>query len=360
VSLARAWPLAAVGAGGAIAAAALWTRRRAVAPASELAPVGTWVFPVPVVGDRWPVISDGWGSKRGSDLHKGADIMYRRRHRGELVDEYPPGTPSGSLWHFMPDGVPALAAAAGTIAFAGNTRRGYSVVLRHADGWVTYYTHLSALFVAESNGWTLGGGPSVAAGQPLGVIGYDPTDSNKLRHLHFELWRGTRARAVDPGPFLLAWSHVRRAPVADGLARVEVLPATARPRGARNRGCLTFRPVGARFEPYPGWVQKLRGKSGVYVIREIDGPILYVGESHTDRLHETLTRHFQTWRRFKGWWQGQYGEGHDPGLTYERGAVEAAVRITSPNEAIDEEQRLITQLCPRDNLRGQCDEEAPF
>jgi hypothetical protein len=359
VSLARVLPFAAVGAGGAFAAAALWSRRRALTPASEAPPAGAWVFPVPVVGDRWPVISDGWGSKRGGDLHKGADIMYRRRHRGELVDVYPPGTPSGSLWHYMPDGIPALAAAAGAIAFAGNTRRGYSVVVRHADGWVTYYTHLSALFVPETNGWTLGGGPTVTAGQPLGVVGYDPTDGNKLRHLHFELWRGTRARAVDPGPFLLAWSHVRRANGSGGIARVEVLPSTARPRGARNGG-LTFRPVGAPFEPYPEWVQKLRGKSGVYVIREIDGPILYVGESHANRLHETLTRHFQTWRRYKGWWKDQYGEGHDPGLTYKRAGVEAAVRITSPNRAIDEERRLIEQLCPRDNLKGQCDEAIPF
>ena len=130
----------------------------------------------------------------------------------------------------------------------------------------------------------------------------------------------------------------------------------------RNKGtALAYRPVGARGEPYPAWVRDLRGKSGVYVIREQrTSEILYVGESHTGKLYETLTRHFQTWRRYKGFWRGQYAEGHDPGLSYERGSVEAAVRVTTSANAIDEEERLIRRLSPRDNLRGQAEEEIPF
>jgi hypothetical protein len=131
--------------------------------------------------------------------------------------------------------------------------------------------------------------------------------------------------------------------------------------GLRNGG-LTYRPVGARFEPYPQWVRDLRGKSGVYVIRDRDsGEILYVGESHTHRLQETMTRHLQDWRRWKGFWRGQYGEGHDPGLTYPRDRVEVAVCVTRADDAIDEEARLIRRLKPRDNLVGQAEEEVvPF
>ena len=70
--------------------------------------------------------------------------------------------------------------------------------------------------------------------------------------------------------------------------------------------------------------------------------------------------HFH-WRRWKGFWSGQYGEGHDPGLTYPRDRVEVAVRITAASRAIDEEARLITRLQPRDNLVGQPAEEVvPF
>ena len=80
--------------------------------------------------------------------------------------------------------------------------------------------------------------------------------------------------------------------------------------------------------------------------------ILYVGSS-AGRLYDTLTRHFQTWRRWKGFWKGQYAEGHDPGLTYPRDSVEVAVRVTSPAKSLDEEMRLIARLKPRDNLIGQ-------
>ena len=66
-------------------------------------------------------------------------------------------------------------------------------------------------------------------------------------------------------------------------------------------------------------------------------------------------RHFQTWRRFQGFWRGQYGEGADPGFTYPRAAVEVAVRLTSPDDALDEEMRVIARLRPRDNQIGQPD-----
>jgi hypothetical protein len=142
------------------------------------------------------------------------------------------------------------------------------------------------------------------------------------------------------------------------LARLALPSALA----LRNRGAsLSYRSVGERGEPYPEWVRNLRGKSGVYVIRDrATSEVLYVGESHTANLYETLTRHLQSWRRWKGFWRGQYGEGHDPGLTYERNAVEVAARITTAARAIDEEARLIQRLSPRDNLRGQPEEEVPF
>jgi hypothetical protein len=128
--------------------------------------------------------------------------------------------------------------------------------------------------------------------------------------------------------------------------------------GVRNAG-LVYRPVGRTGEPYPDWVRALAGKSGIYVIREIrrDGstPTVYVGESHANRLYQTLTRHFQTWRRSKKFWVGQYTgtQSHDPGLTYPRDKVTVAARVMSGDRAIAEEMRLIARLRPRDNLIGQ-------
>jgi hypothetical protein len=144
---------------------------------------------------------------------------------------------------------------------------------------------------------------------------------------------------------------------------------TARDAEARN-AALKYRPIGSTGEPYPDWVRELDGKSGVYIIREIqrDGThvTVYVGESHAGRLYQTLTRHFQTWRRAKKFWAGQYGGSlsHDPGLTYARDRVTVAVRVLSADRAIAEEARLIARLRPRDNLLGQpddgLDEAVPF
>lgn len=147
----------------------------------------------------------------------------------------------------------------------------------------------------------------------------------------------------------------RRASDADG-------DTYARDPAIRNAS-LSYRPIGASGR-YPDWVRALRGKSGVYLIRERqrDGsnPVVYVGESHANRLYQTLTRHFQIWRRHKKFWSGQYtgSQSHDPGLTYNRARCTVAVRVLPAERAMHEEARLIARVRPRDNLIGQPDELA--
>jgi len=100
--------------------------------------------------------------------------------------------------------------------------------------------------------------------------------------------------------------------------------------------------------------------------RDGSNPVVYVGESHADRLYQTLTRHFQTWRRHKKFWSGQYtgSRTHDPGLTYNRARCTVAIRVLPAERAVQEEARLIVRLRPRDNLIGQTDEltdeDVPF
>jgi hypothetical protein len=126
----------------------------------------------------------------------------------------------------------------------------------------------------------------------------------------------------------------------------------------RNAG-LTYRPIGGPGTPYPDWLRALKGKSGVYVIREIqrDGSSVaaYVGSSRAGRLYQTVTRHFQAWRRgtkANKYWIGQFTrhQSHDPGLTYRRDRVTVATRVLSDERAVVEEARLIARLQPRDNL----------
>lgn len=192
-----------------------------VAPAADGTPPpmppGRWVFPVPRWQGRAPEVSDRWGSvriggKRGG-VHRGADIMFRRRHRGELADIFPPRTkaqPSGHTSnYFMPPGTLVLAAADGEIWSAGWTPTGYSVVLSHGAPWATYYTHMASLRVSETRRGA--SKERVRAGQPLGVVGASPKDARGVAHLHFEIWHGGNGNAaIDPMPYL------RRATFVDG------------------------------------------------------------------------------------------------------------------------------------------------
>jgi murein DD-endopeptidase MepM/ murein hydrolase activator NlpD len=191
--------------GGVLTAVLLAERRGSVAekPRAVAPPSGTWVWPVPSWQGRKAVVSDGWGSRRdgGKRKHRGVDIMFRRAHRDELVAEYPPGTPDGSKWHFMPQGHLAVAAAAGVVRSAGWAPRGNAVVIKHSNTWATFYAHLASLLVAD--------GDHVKAGQPLGMIGADPLDSRALRHLHFALWHGAKSEgAIDPAPIMRRWTVV--------------------------------------------------------------------------------------------------------------------------------------------------------
>lgn len=155
----------------------------------------------------------------------------------------------------------------------------------------------------------------------------------------------------------------------DPRARVELTPEVIEGDELRNAG-LTYRPVGASGTDYPDWLQQLKGKSGVYVIKEKlrDGSsvVVYVGSSRAGRLYNTITRHLQTWHRSKKFWAGQFtGDRlHDPGVTYKRERVTIAARVLPGDRARHEEGRLIARLKPRDNLTmnpaGDLDQVVPF
>ncbi len=97
---------------------------------------------------------------------------------------------------------------------------------------------------------------------------------------------------------------------------------------------------------FPRWIRGLRKKSGVYIIRERGAEsIAYVGESSTDRLYSTMTRHFQSWT-------DKY---HTAGATYDREDIEIAVIVVPQEHARYLQNHLICVLRPEDN-RLICDE----
>src|SRR5258708_4350161 len=92
-----------------------------------------------------------------------------------------------------PMGSTIRAAAAGTVIYAGwYAGYGNMVDVRHADGVVTRYAHMSNLAP------NLGAGTTVKLAQVIGFVGQTgPASGN---HIHFEVRLG--GHAVDPAPFI--------------------------------------------------------------------------------------------------------------------------------------------------------------
>jgi murein DD-endopeptidase MepM/ murein hydrolase activator NlpD len=86
-----------------------------------------------------------------------------------------------------PHGAPILAAAGGTVSFAGrHGGHGNYVMLKHNKELATAYAHMSRFAVRA--------GQQVAQGQVIGYVG--STGMSTGPHLHYEVW--LRGRATNP------------------------------------------------------------------------------------------------------------------------------------------------------------------
>jgi murein DD-endopeptidase MepM/ murein hydrolase activator NlpD len=124
----------------------------------------------------WPVrgeILSGFGSKPGGQRNDGLDIA-------------------------APMGGPVAAAATGDVVYAGNQVPGFGnlVLIKHVDGWVTAYAHLSATEVKIKD--------HVSQGAEIGKVGQ--TGGVDQPQLHFEIRYAPsprdKAKPVDPALLL--------------------------------------------------------------------------------------------------------------------------------------------------------------
>jgi hypothetical protein len=90
---------------------------------------------------------------------------------------------------------------------------------------------------------------------------------------------------------------------------------------------------------------RLRGMSGVYALRDRGSKeVVYVGESHTGRLYQTLVRHFQDKSgRFRA--LGEWVHGAPLRL-------EVAWWQCGPSSALRRERDAIDYYCPSGNVEG--------
>ena len=103
--------------------------------------------------------------------------------------------------------------------------------------------------------------------------------------------------------------------------------------------------AGGAYHPHLAELAGLKA-SGVYgILDRRSRKVLYVGESHTGRLYDTITRHFRQWRiGFND------GRGRRRGGTmYDRDQVLVIFAVTPPAAAADVQFAEIQRLRPRDN-----------
>lgn len=118
---------------------------------------------------------------------------------------------------------PVVAAADGTILrISRGERAGRYIVLKHRDGWLSYYLHLNndtpgtddGLYDESPAGITKGA--TVEAGDLLGYVGDSGNAEETPAHLHFEL-HSPQGEPVNPYPHLLAATGASEAVVDDAL-----------------------------------------------------------------------------------------------------------------------------------------------
>jgi murein DD-endopeptidase MepM/ murein hydrolase activator NlpD len=113
-----------------------------------------------------------------------------------LITRGPVGVGSSTEVHAGLDvavaqGTTVLASGGGRVIEAGyDTEYGFFVRIRHGDGYVTMYGHMSRLLVVENE--------VVDAGQVIGLSG--STGRSSAPHLHFEIF--LHGESIDPTPLI--------------------------------------------------------------------------------------------------------------------------------------------------------------
>ncbi len=143
-------------------------------PTHDFGEMVAYPLTFPVVGSYW--YEDWFWASRASGLHHAQDLMAAKM-------------------------TPVVAAATGTVTYVNwsqnpadlNPERCCSLVVRHDDGWSTWYIHLNNDTPGsdDGQGWGIAPGLTVGtrvvAGQLIGWVGDSGNAEGTSPHLHFEL-----------------------------------------------------------------------------------------------------------------------------------------------------------------------------
>lgn len=126
---------------------------------------GGYIYPVP----GYTTVSSGYGYRTDPitgvySLHKGIDFP-------------------------APSGTSIVASASGEVVRSGwSSSYGYRIEIQHEDGYISAYSHCSALYVSV--------GQIVVQGETIAAVG--TTGNSTGNHLHFEIWTSNKSETIDP------------------------------------------------------------------------------------------------------------------------------------------------------------------
>jgi hypothetical protein len=173
------------------------------------------VWPLPAVNKQSPVVL----------VHDyqdpGVELAYEQLYDpdGPMVR----AVAHGDEPYFVPSFTPVFAVHDGSIVYAGKHASGYTIILQHGNGWMTYYGRLEHMLALETDRKRVGAAARVKAGSVIGYAG--SSKPGPLRALRFELWRlddDCGYLAIDPIRFMRRWAVI---PWTDHRLRVATAPA---------------------------------------------------------------------------------------------------------------------------------------
>jgi murein DD-endopeptidase MepM/ murein hydrolase activator NlpD len=172
-------------------------------------------------------------------------------------------------------GTPILAAASGTVIAAGRESDGAVIVkIRHADGYVTLYGHLSPDLEVKV-------GDQVGGGQEIGTEGL--TGKTTGPHLHFALFSPSGA-AVDPTQFL------KSGRLPQSVSQTVMPGSLASPSSIAEPGNTTMAPASAvlaRFDSVSSTIPYAAQIRSAAIANGIDPLLLAALASNESSFHAT-------------------------------------------------------------------------
>lgn len=127
------------------------------------------------------------------DEQKKNEVYFIKPIEGIIGKKFAPDKGHIGMDFSVKEGTPVVAAASGTVIFADyTTKNGYVMIIQHANNYLSFYKHCSALLKTARD--------HVIQGETIALSGNTGINTTGA-HLHFEIWKN--AKPIDPGKLII-------------------------------------------------------------------------------------------------------------------------------------------------------------